>query len=98
MIDTGTMDAGARRAMLRGWADTIPAMQIAVYVMAGGGLLGRMAAEQPADFYIDDRARSRYTKRETLAAVSWLVDVAEAAGLNPRDLPAMPRMPNMGCF
>jgi len=39
-----------------GWgAESIPSMQVAVYVMCGGGFLGRFAAEKPMDFYIDDR-------------------------------------------
>ena len=80
-------------------ADSIPAMQVAVYVMCGGGFLGRMAAEQPADFYIDERCtKLPYGKREIIQAVQVLVIAAGAHGLNPHEMPAMPRFHNMGIF
>lgn len=79
-------------------AETIPLMQVAVFVMCGGGFLGRMAAEQPADFYIDDRARGAYKSAEIIQAVQVLVIAAGAHGLNPHDMPPMPRFHNMGVF
>ena len=81
-----------------GWkAETIPAMQIAIYVMCGGGFLGRFAAEQPADFYIDARVgRLPYTRREIEQAAKVLTVAAQAHGLDPHHLPPMPRFHNLG--
>jgi hypothetical protein len=82
-----------------GWgAETIPAMQVAVYVMCGGGFLGRMAAEQPADFYIDSRAGGKYSNREIMQAVQVLVIAAGVHGMDPHNMPAMPRFHNMVVF
>lgn len=64
---------------------------VAVYVMCGGGMLGKFAAEQPADFYIDMRVgRLNYAARDIHQAVTVLHACAVAAGLNPHDMPAMP--------
>lgn len=80
-------------------AKTIPAMQVAVYVMCGGGFLGRMAAEQPADFYVDARCgKLPFKVREIEQAVQVLVIAAGAHGLDPHNMPAMPRFHNMGVF
>lgn len=80
-------------------AETIPAMQVAVYVMCGGGFLGRMAAEQPADFYIDTRCgKLPYKAREIEQAVQVLVIAAGAHGLDPHEMPPMTRFHNMGVF
>lgn len=77
--------------------DTIPSMQLAVHVMCGGGLLGRFAAEQPADFYIDSRvARLPYSKAAITQAVRCLVAFAETYGLDPHNLPTLPSFHNMG--
>jgi hypothetical protein len=44
-------------------------LQTVVYIMCGGGILGHFAAEQPADFYIDDRVgKLAYPKRQILQA------------------------------
>ena len=83
----------------RGWADTIPAMQVAIYVMVGGGMLGHMAAERPTDFYIDSRVgRLPYHRKQIVIAVARLIEVAKAAGLDAKDLPPMPRFHNLGVF
>lgn len=75
------------------------AMQAAVYVMAGGGLVGRSAAEQPADFYIDDRVSRRpYPIKVIHNAVKTLERIAVAKGLDPRRLPEMPNFGNLGYF
>lgn len=67
--------------------ETIPAMQVAVYVMCGGGLLGRFASQQPADFYIDDRVgQLPYAKPKILEAVQVLAAIAQVDGLNPHEL------------
>lgn len=77
--------------------ETIGAHQVALYVMAGGGFLGRFAAEQPADFYIDDRVgRLPYSRDEITQATATLATIAEAHGLNPHDLPKMPTFHNFG--
>lgn len=83
-----------------GWDRTsLSAMQVAVYVMCGGGFLGRFAAEQPADFYIDDRCgRLPYTKTEITQAVEILKVAAEKLGVDPHHMPEMPRFHNMGVF
>jgi hypothetical protein len=89
-----------RTEVLRHWAampGCVEAMQVAVYVMIGGGMLGNFAATQPAQFYIDTRCgRLRYPKRTIYRAVRDLVLIAKAAGLDPNKLPQMPRFPNMG--
>ena len=65
--------------------------QLVVYVMCGGGMLGRLAAEQPADFYIDSRyGRLPYKKAEILQAVQVLATIASARGLDPHNLPSLP--------
>ncbi len=83
-----------------GWkAETVPTMQTAVYVMCGGGFLGRFAAEQPADFYIDDRVgKLPYPRKEIYQAVETLATIAKANGLDAKHLPEMPRFHNMGIF
>ena len=78
-------------------ASSIPFMQVAVYVMCGGGFLGRSAAEQPGDFYIDSRVgRLPYKKAEIMQAVQTLCTIAQVHGLDVNDLPNMPRFHNMG--
>ena len=83
-----------------GWnSETIPTMQTAVYVMCGGGFLGRFAAEQPSDFYIDDRVgKLPYSRKQIMQAVETLVTIARANGIDPKRLPAMPNFHNMGIF
>jgi hypothetical protein len=74
-------------------------MQVVVFVMCGGGLLGRFASEQPADFYIDDRVgRLPFGKKEILQAVKVLELAAIEAGFDPRKMPEAPRFHNMGVF
>jgi hypothetical protein len=82
------------------WKDDLGNLQIQVYTMCGGGTLGRFAAEQPADFYIDGRVvRLPFKKRDIEKSVRVLAILAEAAGLNPHDMPKMPHMHGfMGVF
>ena len=61
-------------------------LQLTVYVMCGGGLIGRFAAEQPADFYIDDRAATVYPSEVIHQAVNVLTLYAKVLGLDPHDL------------
>lgn len=83
-----------------GWKiDTIPTMQTAVFVMCGGGFLGKFAAEQPEKFYIDDRvAKLPYSKRAIYQAVETLKTIAKTNGLDTNKMPEMPRFHNMGIF
>ena len=83
-----------------GWsAGTIPSMQVAVYVMCGGGFLGRFAAEQPMDFYIDDRVGCLpYSREEIYQAVETLKTIVIAKGMDPHRLLTMPSFHNMGIF
>ncbi len=83
-----------------GWGvESIPPMQTAVYVMCGGGFLGRFAAEQPMDFYIDDRVGCLpYSREEIYQAVETLKTIAVANGMDLHRLPAVPRFHNMGIF
>jgi hypothetical protein len=79
--------------------ETIPTMQTAVYVMCGGGFLGKFAAEQPGQFYIDSRVgKLPFPKKEIIQAVKTLATLATAHGLNAKHLPEMPRFHNMGIF
>jgi len=74
-------------------------LQVAVYVMCGGGLLGHFAAEQPADFYIDDRVgRLPYPRKEIYQAVSVLKTLAEAHCLDPHKMPELPSFHACGIF
>lgn len=79
--------------------ESIPFHQVAVYVMCGGGFLGSFAAEQPADFYIDDRmGKLPYKKDEIYQAVRTLVTIAEKSGLDPHSMPRMNGFHNCGIF
>lgn len=79
--------------------ETLQALQVAVYVMCGGGFLGRFAAEQPADFYIDDRCgRLPYPNKAICQAVRVLEAQAKAQGLDPHNLPAMLSFHQAGVF
>jgi len=96
------LDEEAVRECAPDWAKregTIEAMQVAVYVMCEDGMLGRLAACQPADFYIDKRVgRLPYPKRIIEQAVKVLAIIAEAKGLNAHNLPDMPMFHNCGIF
>ena len=77
--------------------EIVPFHQVAVYVMCGGGFLGHFAAEQPADFYIDDRVgRLPFRRSEICYAVRTLAQIAKARGLNPHDLPPLPVLHSFG--
>ena len=77
----------------------IGTLQVVAYVAAGGGLIGRMYAQQPADAYIDSRAaRVPYGLKALENIRKTLVAMAEVEGLNPRDLPPMPDFHSCGVF
>ena len=79
--------------------ESVKTLQIAVYVMCGGGFLGKSASEQPADFYIDSRVgKLPYGKREIIQAVETLTTLSKAAGFDPHNLPPMPSFHNCGIF
>lgn len=96
------LDLDEVRDSLRGplWEGRdIGPLQVAVYVMVGGGMLGRMAAQQPADFYLDARVSRRpYSTKAILNAVEVLAAMAEEKGLNPHNLPAVPQFHACGVF
>ena len=73
--------------------------QVLVYVMCGGGFIGRSHAEQPKGAYLDDRASKRpYSRRAINQATKVLAAMAEIAGLDPSHLPEMPDIHNSGVF
>lgn len=62
-------------------------LQISIYTMCGGGFLGKSAASQPKDFYIDLRVgKLPYSKKAILQAVKVLSIYAEELGLDPNRL------------
>lgn len=77
---------------------TVHDMQVVVYVMCGGGILGSMAAEQPADFYIDSRhGTTPYPPKKIMEAVRFLKETAIYNGMDPKKLPSL-SLHNMGVF
>jgi hypothetical protein len=71
--------------------------QVAIFVLCGGGHLGRWAAENPADFYLADRVgRLPYGLEDIRRAVATLTKIAQTQGLNPHDLPVMPLLHSFG--
>jgi hypothetical protein len=77
----------------------VPHLQIMIFTMVGGGHLGSFAAEQPADFYIDDRVGGTpYSHRKIYQAVEVLKIIAEEAGLDPHRMPQLPWVHHCGAF
>ncbi len=77
----------------------IGTLQVVAYVAAGGGMIGRMYAEQPADAYRDSRTgRAPYKARDLENIRQTLVAMAEAYGLDPHRLPRVPDFHNCGVF
>ena len=71
-------------------------LQVAVYVMVGGGLLGALYATQPTDASLDDRAGRRpYHDDEIETVRQVMIAACHALGLDPHRIP-MPRLP--GCW
>jgi len=74
-------------------------LQVAVYVMCGGGRIGRFAAEQPADFYIDARVdKLPYSVKAIYQTVKVLAALAEKRGLDPQAMPKLPGFHASGVF
>ena len=72
-------------------------LQVAMYVMVGGGLLGQMYAESPADAYLDPRAGRRPYREDEIETVRQiLLACCHALGLDPQHAPRMPEL--KGCW
>jgi hypothetical protein len=77
----------------------IGTLQTVAFVAAGGGIIGRMYAESPADAYRDARAgKAPYNVSELENIRLTLIAMAEAYGLNPHKLPQMPQFHSCGVF
>jgi hypothetical protein len=77
----------------------VPLLQVMIFTMTGGGHLGSFAAEQPADFYIDDRVgHLPYASRKIYQAVEVLKIIAEETGLDPHRMPQLPWVHHCGAF
>ena len=77
----------------------IGTMQVAIYVACGGGWIGLQHAEQPLHAYIDDRVgKLPYSRKEIENMRAVLVELAKAKGLDPDNLPAMPKFHTCGVF
>jgi len=74
--------------------ENFQALQIAAYVMTGGGFLGKLYAEQPGYAYLDSRVgRLPYSKTEIENVRQVLVAACHALGFDPNNAPAMPHLP-----
>lgn len=63
-------------------------LQVMVYVMVGGGMLGRFAMSQPADFYIDLRVgRLPYPQKDIFNVIEMLKAVCDYLKKDPHRLP-----------
>ena len=95
------LDMNQLRESFKGNEDkwSIGTLQVVAYIAAGGGMIGRMYAEQPADAYRDIRAgKGPYNNKDMEKIRLTLVAMAEAYGLNPHHLPCMPDFHNCGIF
>lgn len=82
------------------WMDEdIGSLQVAIYVACGGGWIGEMHACSPAISYIDDRVgKLPYSRREIENIKFVLIAMAEAKGLDPSNLPPIPKLHRCGVF
>lgn len=86
---SGKTDAEVEREL----DDTsIPQQQVRVYAMCGNGFLGRFAAEQPKDFYIDDRVGRLPAKRLDIYREVKRLEVM----IGENDTPQMPTFHSCG--
>ena len=77
----------------------IPGTQLALYVMVGGGLIGRFYAEQPEYAYRDTRAgRAPFKTKEVEAMRGALLGLADVCGMDGRDMPRMADFHAAGVF
>lgn len=80
-------------------AQLVPPAQVAIYVLTGGGLVGRSYAHNPKTAYMDIRLGKRpYSRKQIEAARQTLVALAEKARMDPDSLPDMPDFGNLGVF
>ena len=64
-------------------------LQVMVYTMIGGGMLGQFAMTQPESFYIDLRVgRLPYSKKDIYNVIEMMKASCDYLGKNPNDLPA----------
>jgi len=92
---SGTYQSLGKKAVV----SQMMAMQVAIYVAAGGGMIGRLFAEQPADAYVDDRASRRpYTLKALGNMRIALIAYAAVLGLDPHRMPPMPDFHSAGVF
>ena len=62
-------------------------LQVMVYTMCGGGMLGDFAMRQPDDFYIDDRVgRLPYPQKDIFNVIEMIKAVCDYLKKNPRKL------------
>ena len=79
--------------------EDIGALQVAIYVACGGGWIGKNHAEQPVEAYIDDRVgKLPYSRREIENMKLVLIAMAKEKGLDPSNLPPMPKFHSCGVF
>jgi len=68
--------------------EDLKALQVSIYVMCGGGMLGRFAMSQPADFYIDDRVgKLPYSKSDIYQVVEVMKAICHHLGKDAHHLP-----------
>lgn len=89
-----------RESIREYWMDEdIGALQVAIYVACGGGLIGEMHACRPALAYIDDLVgKLPYSRSEIVNMKLVLIAMAEEKGLDPINLPQMPKFHGCGVF
>src|SRR4051812_36677893 len=69
------------------YMEEIKQLRTALFIMCGGGLLGRFAACQPQQFYIDLRVgKLPYSRRKIEQAVKVLIAYLQVAGIDPKTL------------
>lgn len=74
-------------------------LRVVVYVMVGGGFIGRFAVDQPNDFYLDSRVGKRpYSQRKIFQAVEVLRLYVKVLGLKYDTMPRMLDFHNCGIF
>ena len=102
-LDLATVESNLREEVQHGKGAEVLAemksLQVAVYVMIGGRMLGQFAAEQPEDFYIDSRVgKLKYNKRSILQAVQVLAIYAKVLEFTKQTMPKMQRFHNCGVW
>ena len=74
-------------------------LQVVMYVAVGGGMLGKLFAERPAEAYIDSRVgKLPYSRHDIEQIRQCLCMMAEVLGFDPKHLPDMPDFHGCGVF